>query len=74
MTNRQACKLLPGMTIRRTVPYADRATATGDETFVVERIERPARRNDEVTVHADGRAFKAWEIERVGRLPSWPPR
>jgi len=44
MTNRQAARLRPGVTIRRTVPYADRAAATGDETFTVERVERPARR------------------------------
>ncbi len=73
MTNRQACKLRPGMTIRRTVPYADRATEGGHETFIVERIET-ATRYDDVAVYVDGRAFKAWEIERVGRLSSWPPR
>jgi len=74
MNNKQAVRLRPGVTIRRKVPYADRANATGDETFTVERIVRPARWNDGVTVYAGGQMFKPWEIERVGRMPGWPPR
>ncbi len=65
MNNRQAAHLRPGTTIRRKVPYADRATATGYETFTVERVEHPTHRHDDVTVHAGGQSFKPWEIERV---------
>ncbi|MDQ6906342.1 MAG: hypothetical protein M3176_05875 [Chloroflexota bacterium] len=68
MTNCQAAKLRPGMTIRRKVPYADRAgptsgPTTGDETFTVERIERPT--DGDVKVYAGGQSFRPWEIERV---------
>ncbi len=70
MTNKQAAYLRSGMTIRRKVPYADRASpasgpTTGYETFIVERVEHPAHRKDGVTVYAGGQAFKPWEIERV---------
>ncbi len=65
MTNRQAAHLRPGTTIRRKVPYADRATATGYETFTVERIDHPTRRYDEVTVYAGGQVFMPEEIERL---------
>ncbi len=65
MNNKQAAKLRPGMTIRRKVPYADRAAATDRETFTVERVERPTHRNDGVTVHAGRQAFRPEEIERV---------
>ncbi len=65
MTNRQAATLRPGMTIRRKVLYADRATATWHATFTVGRVEHPTHRNDDVTVHAGGRVFTPWEIERV---------
>ncbi len=68
MTNRQAAHLRPGMTIRRKMPYADRAAASGCETFTVERVEHPARRYGEVTVHAGGQAFVPEEIERVRYL------
>ncbi len=72
MNNMQAARLRPGTTIRRKVPFADRAAAAGDETFTVERVEPAARRNEDVMVHAGGQSFRPWEIERVGRLPSWP--
>ncbi len=65
MTNRQAAHLRPGMAIRRKVPFAERANATGHDTFVVERIEPPTQYLDTMTVHADGQAFRPWEIERV---------
>ncbi len=65
MNNRQAATLRPGMTIRRKVPYADRATATGYETLTVERIEHPALRYGEVTVYAGGQVFMPEEIERM---------
>ncbi len=65
MNNKQAAHLRPGMTIRRKVPFAARAPATGREAIIVERVEHPPRQNDDVTVHAGGRAFKPWEIERV---------
>ncbi len=70
MTNMQAAALRPGMTIRRKVPYADRASpasgpTTGRETFTVERVEHPTRRKDGVTVYAGEQAFTPWEIERV---------
>jgi len=65
MNSKEAAHLRPGMTIRRKVPYADRGIATGHETFTVERVERPTHRNDGVTVHADGQAFRPEEIERV---------
>ncbi len=67
MNNKQASHLRPGMTIRHKVLHADRAiaTATGYETFTVERVVRPTRQNDDVIVHAGGQAFKPWEIERV---------
>ncbi len=65
MNNKQASHLRPGMTIRRKVPYADRAAATGYESFTVERVERPAHRKDGVTVYAGEQAFTPWEIERV---------
>ncbi len=65
MTNRQAAKLRPGMTIRRKVPYGDRPTVTDRETFTVERVEHPSHRSGEVAVYADGQVFRPEEIERV---------
>jgi len=65
MNNNQAVRLRLGTTIRRKVPYADRAAATGYETFTVERVERPTHRKDGVTVHAGGQAFMPEGIERV---------
>ncbi len=68
MTNRQASHLRPGMTVRHKVLYADRATATGYETFIVERVEHPAHRGGNVTVYAGGQVFMPEEIERVRYL------
>ncbi len=65
MTNRQAAQLRPGMAIRRKEPFESRGIVTRRETFIVERVEHPTHRYGEVTVHAGGQAFKAWEIERV---------
>lgn len=65
MNNRQAGQLRPGMAIRRKVPYADRPTASGRETFTVERVEHPAHRYCKVTIYAGGQVFRPEEIERV---------
>ncbi len=65
MNNHQAGQLRPGMAIRRKVPYADRPTVSGRETFTVERVEHPARRYCEVAIHAGGQVFMPEEIERV---------
>ncbi len=65
MTNRQAAQIRPGMTIRRTVPYANRPTVTDRETFTVERVEHPSHRSGEVAIYAGGQVFMPEEIERV---------
>jgi hypothetical protein len=67
MNNQQAAKLRPGMMIRRKAPFETRSAATRREVLIVERIEPPTHRNDAVTIHAGGIAFKAWEIERAER-------
>lgn len=63
MTGIQAASLRPGARIRRKRPSDDTAV------YVVERVERVLHptndRKHDVAVHAGGRAFKAWEIERA---------
>lgn len=65
MTGRQAARLRPGQCIRR--------KGDEDETiYIVERIVSPAGRYDAVTVHASGRAFSPWEIERADQPAGGP--
>ncbi len=65
MNNHQAALLRPGTMIRRKESFERESATTRHEILIVERIEPKAALRGEVTIHAGGQAFKAWEIERV---------